>query len=162
MTKSIKVNLNNEKKTKQIAELIAKYSMQMACENLVIFLNGNLGAGKTTFSQFFIKACGYRDKVKSPTYTLIENYNLNNKSIYHLDLYRLTAPEELSFLGFEEIISQNNIIVLIEWPEKGEGFLPTPDITINLELQNTKRTVEILFDHNKDGLNYLWQDLKHL
>ncbi len=162
MSKSIKIILDNENKTQLIAKLIAKNSLNTTQKNLVIFLKGNLGAGKTTFSQYFIRAYGFTEKVKSPTYTLIESYCFDTKRIYHLDLYRLTAPEELIFIGIEDILEQKNTIILIEWPEKGEGFLPTPDIMINFELKDTKRNVEIIFDQNTDSFNYLWQELKEL
>ena len=117
--------LNNETKTKQLAEQIAHNCPED--ERLIIFLNGALGSGKTTFTRFFIKALGYPGLVKSPTYTLVETYQLSKHRIFHLDLYRLYLPTEVLEIGLYDEFDQA-AIWLIEWPERALSFLPEPDI----------------------------------
>ena len=108
----------------------------------VIHLIGDLGAGKTTFSQYFLAACGVTDAVKSPTYTLYETYQHQGRHYVHMDLYRLTDPEELFFLGIEDLINGENIL-LIEWPAKGQGVLPEANWNLVFSLQNLNRTLTI-------------------
>ena len=83
----------------------------------VIFLSGELGAGKTTFCRGFLRECGVADRVKSPTYTLLEQYSTNHARICHLDLYRIDESDELEFLGFRELL-EDEACLLIEWPER--------------------------------------------
>lgn len=108
----------------------------------LIFLNGELGAGKTTFSRGFLRFFGHTNAVKSPTYTLVEPYELESISVYHFDLYRLTDQEEFYYLGFEDYFTSSSIC-LIEWPEKAGDFLPCCDIDINIRIKDEERVTTL-------------------
>ena len=109
----------------------------------VVFLIGELGAGKTTFTRGALRALGHAGSVKSPNYTLCEPYDLADEAqLCHLDLYRLSNPEELEFLGIRDYVA-SGAILFIEWPSKGEGWLPAPDIQVALQATDTGRQFEI-------------------
>ena len=109
----------------------------------VVFLVGELGAGKTTFTRGALRALGHAGSVKSPTYALCEPYDLADEAqLCHLDLYRLSNPEELEFLGIRDYVA-SGAILFIEWPSKGEGWLPAPDIQVALQATDTGRQLEI-------------------
>jgi tRNA threonylcarbamoyladenosine biosynthesis protein TsaE len=108
----------------------------------VIFLEGELGAGKTTLVRGFLRSFGYSDSVKSPTFTLVEPYQFETCQIYHFDLYRLNAPEELELMGVRDYFSEDAII-LVEWPERGIGFLPKADLILTLSLMPEGRALKI-------------------
>lgn len=124
------IALKNEADTARLARTIA-------CTNPKgsLWLLGDLGAGKTTFTRHLLQALGHEGAVKSPTYTLVEPYVINGKSVYHADLYRLNDPEELEFIGFFEYFDEPNSLVIIEWASRASVILPAPDIQIHLNKQ---------------------------
>lgn len=108
---------------------------------LIIYLQGDLGAGKTTFARGFINELGYSGKVKSPTFTLVETYDLEQARLYHFDLYRLKDPLELEYIGLRDLIGESDVMCLIEWPEKGGSELSAADLVVSLEYQGESRGV---------------------
>lgn len=113
---------------------------------LVIYLHGELGAGKTALTRALLHACGYTGHVKSPTYTLAEPYAVNidgaTLHVIHFDLYRMLDPEEFLDAGFREAFNARNVCI-VEWPEKADTVLPPPDISINLTVAGSGRDVEL-------------------
>ena len=131
--------LKDETDTERLANALAKTNPAGS-----LWLSGDLGAGKTTFTRYLLRALGHTGAVKSPTYTLVEPYNIGGKSVHHADLYRLNDPEELDFIGFFEYFDEPNSLVIIEWASRAETVLLKPDITINITRQaDESRVVEI-------------------
>ena len=108
----------------------------------IIYFQGDLGTGKTTLVRSLLQGFGYTGKVRSPTYTLVEAYPLDDLTVYHLDLYRLAAPEELEWIGIRDLLADDASLLVVEWPERGRGMLPTSDLTFSLEYLNHGRRVE--------------------
>ncbi len=109
----------------------------------LVFLIGDLGAGKTTLVRGFLRAAGYQGAVKSPTFTLVEEYQLDDLKIVHFDLYRLNDPEELELIGLRDYLDKETLC-FIEWPEMGEGYLPEPELTLSLKAHKQGHILEIL------------------
>ena len=108
----------------------------------VVYLEGELGAGKTALARAILQGRGFAGKVKSPTYTLVEPYHVEGDNIYHLDLYRLSDPEELEWLGLRDMLEGRHLL-LIEWPTRGAGYLPAPDLVIELDYLEDGRVVNL-------------------
>ncbi|GAB2999653.1 tRNA (adenosine(37)-N6)-threonylcarbamoyltransferase complex ATPase subunit type 1 TsaE [Psychrosphaera aestuarii] len=128
--------LKNEDATVSMGKVIA----QSLSPGMTIFLHGDLGAGKTTISRGIIQGLGHEGRVKSPTYTLVEPYELADVTAYHFDLYRLADPEELEFMGFRDYFN-DKAVCLIEWPEKGQDFLPQADLELYLTYVGEQREI---------------------
>ncbi len=126
---------------------MAAFGGKLACacpSGSILHLNGELGVGKTTLVRGFLRALGYTGNVKSPTYTIVEPYQINaGTTIYHFDFYRLGDPEELDYLGIRDYVEQN-AICLIEWPEKGGDFTPPPDVQIKISYRDTETENRLL------------------
>lgn len=111
-----------------------------ASQGLVVHLHGELGAGKTTFARALLQALGVGERVKSPTYSLVESYPLATSAAHHLDLYRLADPEEVEWLGLPDL-ADPNALILIEWPERGGQRIPAADLRIELSHAATQRNL---------------------
>ena len=111
-------------------------------DGLVVFLQGDLGAGKTCLVRGVLRGLGYQGAVKSPTYTLLEEYSLAGKEIIHFDLYRLSDPEELDLIGIRDYFNAK-ASCFIEWPQRGQGFLPRADLQIQISLDGDGRLARI-------------------
>ena len=134
---------NQDALTKELAEKLAQCCSQIESP-CVIYLIGDLGVGKTTFAQYFIRYFGF-EKVKSPTYTLVETYQNEKTDIHHFDCYRLSDPEELEYIGIRDYLKTNSL-QLIEWPELGQGSISKPDISIILSGTGDAREGKIQFE----------------
>jgi tRNA threonylcarbamoyladenosine biosynthesis protein TsaE len=114
----------------------------------IVYLHGELGAGKTTLTRGILRGYGHTGNVKSPTYTLVEPYELDGLTAFHFDLYRLTDPEELELLGIRDYCRPDTLSI-IEWPERGHPFLPPADLTITIRTHADGRELEFVAHNNK-------------
>lgn len=107
---------------------------------ILVYLRGELGTGKTTFVRAWLRALGVKSRICSPSYTLVEPYCTNQGNYYHFDLYRLHSAEELEMLGFRDYLAAG---CLIEWPERANDYLPSPDLLIKLEFAQQERNLTL-------------------
>lgn len=140
----LQLSLKNEAATAQLAQQLA----QAVRAGDVIFLQGELGAGKTTFTRHFARALGVAGRIKSPTYTLVESYDLlagahGASTLHHFDLYRLSDPREWFSAGFDEYLN-DTAIALIEWPSQADGALPAPTVVLTFEHADDLTDVDVV------------------
>ncbi|HET8711027.1 MAG TPA: tRNA (adenosine(37)-N6)-threonylcarbamoyltransferase complex ATPase subunit type 1 TsaE [Spongiibacteraceae bacterium] len=156
MSEPIVVVLPDEEATVALGAVLAQAAADLArSRGLSIYLSGDLGAGKTTLTRGLLRALGVAGAVKSPTYTLVEPYVVDDISVYHFDLYRLRDPEELEFMGVRDYFQSGSLCV-VEWPERAGEFLPKPDITLTIQLLDAGRRAQLSAD-TETGLLLLQQ-----
>ena len=143
MQYSFKLNLNHEQDTQKLAKFLGQNIAQG-----VIYLIGDLGAGKTTLTRYWLQALGHVGTVKSPTYTLVEPYKIKQQDVFHFDLYRLNDPYELELMGIRDYLDIENALFLFEWPSKGGDEIPQADYIIQIEktAADDVRTVTLSFN----------------
>ncbi|MEM9531980.1 MAG: tRNA (adenosine(37)-N6)-threonylcarbamoyltransferase complex ATPase subunit type 1 TsaE [Pseudomonadota bacterium] len=147
MTGSARVELADEAQTRAFgARLAAALALLPADQPFVVYLEGDLGSGKTTLVRAMLRSRGVTGAVKSPTYTLVEPYEVEARRWYHLDLYRVGHPEELEFLGLTDWLAENALL-LVEWPARGSGMLPPAQLRLVLTVRAADaRSVEMETD----------------
>lgn len=135
MQYSCKLSLSNEQDTEKFAQKLVQHIAEG-----VIYLIGDLGAGKTTLTRYWLQNLGHQGVVKSPTYTLVEPYTIQAKDIFHFDLYRVNDPYELELMGIRDYLETPDALFLFEWPSKGGDEIPQPDLIINIEKSEDELT----------------------
>ena len=157
MQYSFKFALNNENDTQNLAQVLAQHFTAG-----VIYLMGDLGAGKTTFTRYYLQALGHRGAVKSPTYTLVEPYHINGQEIFHFDLYRLNDPYELELMGIRDYLETPNGLFLFEWPSKGGDEIPQPDLVVDIQKTEQETAREVTLSMHSEVLYQLLQGELHV
>lgn len=148
MQYSFQLNLNNEDDTQKLATFLGQNIAQG-----VIYLIGDLGAGKTTLTRYWLQQLGHRGAVKSPTYTLVEPYNIQGKEVFHFDLYRLNDPYELELMGIRDYLDIENALFLFEWPSKGGDEIPQADMIINILRSDEDDVRQVNLNYDSAALN---------
>ena len=153
MQYSFKLSLHNEDDTQKLATFLGENIAQG-----VIYLIGDLGAGKTTLTRYWLQQLGHSGAVKSPTYTLVEPYRIDQKDVFHFDLYRLNDPYELELMGIRDYLDIENALFLFEWPSKGGDEIPQADYMISIEKLDHDEMREVTLSFNAPAfLNALQQ-----
>ncbi len=135
MQYSFNLTLNNEQDTQNLAQILAQHFTTG-----VVYLIGDLGAGKTTLTRHYLQHLGHQGSVKSPTYTLVEPYQIKGRDIFHFDLYRLNDPYELELMGIRDYLETPNALFLFEWPSKGSDEIPEADLIIDIQKSEDELT----------------------
>lgn len=131
-------NQLDEEQLVQLARILASTIGQGG----VVFLDGDLGVGKTTFARALLSALGVSERIKSPTYSLLESYEAGGLRVHHLDLYRIADAEELEWLGLSDLL-QGDMLMLVEWPQRALAALPAPDLVLQLRHAGEVRELEL-------------------
>lgn len=139
------LEISNLEQMQRLGQLLSQH-LPKQC---LVFLQADLGMGKTTLCQSIVKYSGYSGTVKSPTYTLVEEYQAEQRQVFHFDLYRLSDPEELEYIGIWDYLNQD-ALSLIEWPNKGAGILPKPNLII--EIDDFKNGRKVCFESSDDKM----------
>jgi len=146
---TLTLNINTEQDMMQLGQRLVEAYQRVGDKGLIIFLDGVLGAGKTTLTRGFLRALGHEGAVKSPTYALVETYECSGEKINHWDFYRIHDPKELEFIGVREYFTPETLS-LIEWPHQGGELIPSDDLTCMIELTPSARAVT-LASHSQKG-----------
>jgi tRNA threonylcarbamoyladenosine biosynthesis protein TsaE len=129
--------------TEALGARLATVRPELSGRLAIVYLEGELGAGKTTFARGVLRSLGVAGEIRSPSYTLLEPYSASGLTLVHLDLYRLRSPEELDPLGLRDF-AQPGHLWLIEWPERGSGRLPPPDLEVRLAVAAEGHSIELV------------------
>ncbi len=155
MQYSFQYILNDENDTLAIAKVLAEQLPQG-----VVYLVGDLGAGKTTLTRYWLQCLGHKGAVKSPTYTLVEPYQIGSQQVFHFDLYRLNDPYELELMGIRDYLDVDGALFIFEWPSKGEDEIPAADVLIQITRTDDETGREIQLSFNAEALFKALTELK--
>ena len=134
---------SNENETMAAGGELAKEILGIQSDrSIIIFLEGELGAGKTTFTKGILKGFDYQELVKSPTYNLVEIHETKNYKVFHFDLYRISKPIELEEIGIDEYLKESGSVSIFEWHKNGESVLPSPDFHVQISYKDTDQNNE--------------------
>lgn len=147
MQYSLQYPLLDERDTQRLAQILAEHIAQG-----VIYLIGDLGAGKTTLTRYWLQSLGHQGAVKSPTYTLVEPYQIADQAVFHFDLYRLNDPYELELMGIRDYLDVTGALFLFEWPSKGEDEIPAADVIIDIQKSEDEQQRMVYLSFNSSDL----------